>query len=890
MKKNLALKPLTYLAFIVFLVLASLTLKDNNLVVTPYSKMGIINLELNLSPAKRDAMLKYWSAGFNRVRIYKDTISKTETIDGITAVINQNNADYPFILSYVVLLMLLIYRLDQKNFLLFGAMAVIAGLMDVFEDLGINRTLRDFQHHHPLPSPWSIGTFGWIKISLLSILIVVIILKSRKQNWLQKLSGDLSKIVGLLWRFRIAVITLLLLFLCLNLSDQGQDLLLTINSYRPACFCFLLTIAVLALLCWHLPKAIDHAKGLSFSEFWLGPVDFSTRTSGKVDIARLLGCAGFLVPATGILQTMDAYHLQYWLSAMPPVVILVSLLFLYAVALQHHWIAYIFTDTNGVRIRRYLAAMLLLVAPVIALGNAGDSREPYFLAYLSLDLVLLSAAFLITTTLRTCIPANKKYSFLKNWPIAPWITFGALLLSLFFIACNFPGFLHTLTDANRFFTMPVVFCAITAYLLFFGWLIFAGKKAGIQFVSFLLLIAFCISKSAVTSYHNAQVIINPHKAMDSLKHYADKWLTDRHDEMAKYGKDYPIVLMSSYGGGIRAAAWATDVTGAMEDAVPDLERHIFSYSGASGGTIGFSLLTGAKTKFTDSLYQKDYLSADIVGLLGRDMLASATGSSSGRDRAKLMEEDWERYTKKYVSYSVPFTSLWPKNHTEKPLLFSNTYDVISAQKGITAGVLLNEQDFPGTIRVEQQLPANLDLKLSTGAFLSARFPYVSPVARLQGAFHFTDGGTWENSGTETTYEIYKVLKRELDSLRSKSKDPVYDHVYIIFVSMNSSVTLGDTTNRPGNIFEPLAVPLGLFNVRSGVTALADNRLKLIASGNKNHTYYSVTPGILPISVGKKVIWPVLPLGWQISDYALTEMRQSAAKDDRIKNMITLFKK
>jgi hypothetical protein len=890
MKLNLPLKPLTYLAFIALLVFGSLTLKDNNLVVTPYSKMGIINLELNVSAAKRDSMLKYWDSGFKKVRIYKDTISKIKCTDGITAVIDQNNADYPFIVSYVLVFLLLLWRLDKKWFFILGPVALVAGLMDVFEDIGINRTLLDFQQHKSLPSPWTIGTFGWIKAILILILIIVIILKTRKQNWLKKLSSDLSKIVALLWQFRISVLTLVLLFAVLNLSDQGQDLLVTINSDPLACICFLLTTSVLALLCWHLPKAIDHARGLSFFEFWLGPVDFRVRTRGKLDIARLLGCAGFLVPATGILQTMDAYHIQYWLSTVPPIVILGSLLLFYAVALQHHWIEHFFTDLNGIRTNRYFLVMLLLIVPVIGLGIPGDNREPYFLAYLSFDLVLLSAAFLITTTLRTCILATAKMSFLKKWPIAPWITFSALALGLFFVACNFPCFLHLLTDSNRFFTMPVVFCAVSGYLLFGGWLMFAGKKAGVQFVSFLLLIAFFISKTAITTYHNAEVIVTKPRVMDSLKQYANRWLTDRHDEIAYYGKDYPILFMSSYGGGIRAAAWATDVTGAIADSVPDLQRHIFSYSGASGGTIGFSLIAGAKSKFPDSLYQKDYLSADIVGLLGRDLLASATGLSNGSDRAKLMEADWERYTQKYVSYKSPFASFWPSGRYNKPLLFSNTYDILSSQKGIVSGVLLKEQDFPGVIRIEQQLPARRDLKLSTGAFLSARFPYVSPVARLQGAYRFTDGGTWENSGTGTTYQVFNVFKRELDSLRLKSKDHVYDHVHIVFVSINSSVTTNDTTNRPGNIFEPLLVPLGLFNVRSGVTTLADNTLNWTAVENKNCSYYKITPDILPIIVQKKVIWPVLPLGWQISDYALTEMRQSAAKDKQIKNLITQFNK
>jgi len=303
----------------------------------------------------------------------------------------------------------------------------------------------------------------------LTILIIILLYEAFKLGkprlWLEFVSTWLAYLRIYAWRFRIVLLTLLIFFLGL-FSNQVQDLLLSINTSRVASFYFLLSTTLVALMCWHLPKAIDNARGITYKSFFMGPVDFkrvrlsaSKRPAGKVDIGRLLGAAGFLIPATGILHTMNAYRIDYKLNGISPIIILVAMLAFYAIVLQYRWIDRLYKSGNQVIAWRYWLSMALLLLPLIiwGWGYGKQNREPYFLAYLSLDLVFLSAIFMITATLRTCVPSIAK------WHVAPWITFGGLVALIFFIACNFPSFLNNITRNNRFYTMPVVLCAIAGY-------------------------------------------------------------------------------------------------------------------------------------------------------------------------------------------------------------------------------------------------------------------------------------------------------------------------------------------------------------------------------------------------------------------------------------------
>lgn len=909
------------------LVAGSLTLKDNYLVVTKYTPSGIINWEINTTNARRDSILKEWQAGFKKNQIYTSKATYSKTITGIDAVMFQNTVDYIFIGIYVTLLLILIIRIgcqkanprrrviSQRTILIFGALAILAGLLDVFENLTTYRALLHFKVKEPLPDAWVIGIPAHLKYLLITIVICKLLYESFKLGkprfWLEYISAWLGRLLTYSWRFRIVLITLLIFFLGLFISGQIQDMLLSINTSRWASFYFLVITTLLALMCWHLPKAIDNSLKISYKSFFMGPTDFDNmrlpagaRPSIKVDTGRLLGAAGFLIPATGILHTMNAYNIDYMLNGISPLVLLMASMIFYKILLRYRWIEKLYKSDTKVIQWRFWLSMVLLIFPIVFWGGISgkQNREPYFLAYLSLDLFFLSAMFMITATLRTSVPAIKK------WHIAPWVTFSGLFAMIFFILCNFPSFLNEITSDNRFYTMPIVLCAGAGFLLFFSFLLFAGKKTGVSLITFLLLFTVYRSVSTITNYHEAfiQKQENYHKSLDSLNNYTEQWLISRKLDIEAFvkkhpGKPYPVFFVNAYGGGLRATAWTTMVIGTLDSLLrrnnnmSDFQHYVFSYSGASGGTIGLSLLCSARYQYRQNtsadtvfyplnslkIYHNDYLTSNIVAFLGRDMLASSLGIAPWADRARLMEQDWERNTYPHnLDMSVTISKMWKGKNYEVPLLFANTFDVDSGKKGITAPVLLDSLDFPSTIFPEEEIEDPGDLRLSTAAFLSARFPYVSPTAKLNGKHHFTDGGTWDNSGAETSLQVLNVFER----VRNKmiKADPVFSYVQPQFLALPNSAQRTEPTGKPKNLFEPLAPPVGILNSRIGYMKKSED-WNYSLSRIKHYGFHLFRP--MAEQVPNTRIWPVLPLGWQISDYAMTRMRVSVQGDTSAINKI-----
>ena len=921
---NARFQPLFLLLLIGFLVVGSMTRKDHYLVVTKYTPSGVVDWELNVNNARRDSILKEWQAGFKKTQTYTSNANYPKTVTGIEAVILHNNADYGFILDYTLLLLILIIRvgcqkahprkvvISQRAILIMGAMTILAALMDVFVNMATSRMLLHFQLREALPDAWTIGVFAWAKYLLLIIILIKLLYEAFKLGkprlWLEFTSVWLGSLRFYSWRFRIVLLTLLIFFLGI-FSNQVQDLFLSINTSRLASIYFLLSTTLLSLLCWHLPKAIDNARNITYRRFFMGPIDFAKarasatrRPSEKVNTARLFGAAGFLIPAIGIQQTMNSYHIDYKLSGVPPMIILIAVLAFYTIVLQYHWIDRLYKKGGRVIKWRYWLSIAILMFPLViwGWGSGKQNREPYFLAYLSLDLVFLSVMFMITVTLRASFQAISK------WRAAPWIIFSGLAALLFFILCNFPSFLNNITHDNRFFTMPVVLCALAGYLLFFSFLQFTGKKVGLSLITFLLLFTLYRSASTVTAYHEAYIEKQNsyHKSLDSLDSYTENWLNSRRQDIKDFttrhpGKPYPVFFVNAYGGGIRATVWTTMVIGTLDSllksenksnpGVSDFQHHVFSYSGASGGTVGLSLLCSARYRYRQQtgndtifyplnsliIYRNDYFTTTMVGLLGRDMLASALGIAPWPDRARLMEQAWETHAAPHqVDMKVTIGDICKDKNYEVPLLFANTFDVDSGKKGIIAPVLLNNLDFPATIMLEQEIKDPGDLRLSTAAFLSARFPYISPSAKLDGRHHFTDGGTWDNSGAETSLQVLNVFERVRNRLIKE--DPIFGHIQPQFLSLPNSVLATEPTGKPGNLFELLAPPKGILNSRVGYTKKADG-WNYSFSRLKHYGFYQFRP--TDERLPNSSLSPVLPLGWQMSEYAMTKLRLNVSRDN-----------
>jgi hypothetical protein len=908
---------LPYLLIAGLLVTASMTMKHKFLHFSEHAPWGIVSLELTGNNKEQQLIFREWDRPGNFVfeRDYGADVIKGVEICGVEVARKQLHADFLFIVFYVASIILLFSRyvsggklfmetndklrgdtngkvddqrakpvgfLSKRQFFWLSLLVGIAGVFDVLENVFLLRSI-DLFNRGLSGEAFAASLFAHSKFLLLLFSLVFFCYQAnifkRLSNWLISLSSGFVNLLRLSWTFRIVLILQLVLFALLNFSDQGQDLLVTINNSTLGTIIFLTSITVMAALNWYLPKLyikqpkklnLVVAKGTSFSRHENVPLDY----------ARLLGTVTFFIPAVGMLKTMQQYHIPYFLDDIPALILLAIGIWLTVLVIRRNLIAKYFVGPKGVFYRRYWLTMALIM--LLALSFYFLQLLLHFgkLSFLCTDLFLFGLGFLLTVSLRTEL--ETKY----NFNMARVVILFGLTAAILFLLFNLDPILLPLTAWDRFFTLSVVLWALAGYALLFSFLLALSNKWKIQLITILLVGCAAGSAYWISDFHNVEVVEAKDAKRDSLTVYVRNWLDSNRNEIDEFAKTdstgYPVFFVNSYGGGIRAAAWATMVIGSLDKKMQeisgnkingDFQHHVFSYSGASGGTVGFSLLCAFRIakKLPDSslypsrdsqVFKKDYLTGNIVGIFGRDVPMSVLGLKLYDDRARLQERILAYSLKKkyQVDYDIPLADLYPIGKVNIPLLFSNTYDINTGMKGIVAPVLLRETDFPSVVCI-QDLMKDQDIPLSAAAFLSARFPFVSPTGKFNQQHHFTDGGTLENSGAQTSLQVIEVFERVAKEEKYRSLK-----LSINILSLSNEVPAIDTPKPEKNLYEIAAPILGILNTIHGNAVRADRVNKVIAA-QRGWKYNKLSPSEHKINNS----WPVLPLGWQISDDALSEM-------------------
>ena len=287
----------------------------------------------------------------------------------------------------------------------------------------------------------------------------------------------------------------------------------------------------------------------------------------------------------------------------------------------------------------------------------------------------------------------------------------------------------------------------------------------------------------------------------------------------------PLVVVTAAGGGIRAATFTASVvdclfttsdptscSGDDDSAAGDLWPTVFAASGASGGSVGLASVTAERALgTTDPNWVRDRLGTDLLSpQLAWQLLVEAPnallGFNPGLDRAEVLERTWER---RFETGSAPnpaaaaflagssADSAW-----SAPLLFLNgtnltdgcrvtispagTGSATSGTAAVAPGATLSDDcrrrrlDDPDAT-LDQTVARSLadylcpdeDIALSTAAFLSARFPIVSPSGIMpppnqrrsecsetvgRWTLSIGDGGYRDNTGAAAILDLWSVLE------------------------------------------------------------------------------------------------------------------------------------
>jgi hypothetical protein len=731
----------------------------------------------------------------------------------------------------------------------------------------------------------------------------------------------LGKLLNILRSNFPIVLSLAVIYLVFGVADQGQDMLININRTSWGPLTLYLTLGVLSLIHWQSPKFFS-AKGLGLPKFKnIFSTEFFSdqppKTAERI-VPRLFGVCTWLLAASCILRVMLKYNVQVkgvktWYTYLPDpdwflgisLVVFGWLLWKDAFLRFYNWLhaknggAYIF---SGI-------CIVLASSPVIfwPLNYGLPSNQLFLLIGFSAYAVL----FALLTSTRWSIIRNTNMPLVrflfndKTITVAVWVlAFTCSAIFIFFVCCN--AFSISFRGLYRF-TLAILLCGFIFYLVMVILLQYRSKKSNKNYFAFVIVVMIILVSVNPAFYHNVKIYkkdAGTH-APDSLRAYMAGWIRARVDSLrADSNKNYPIILVNTYGGGIRAAAWTCVVVNALDrETAGSFQRHVFCYSGASGGTVGAAVLcangfndwfNGTSYTKRDSLYHDfftryDYLTGDLVGLLGNDALSSIIPYNRFNDRAEYQAASMEDAYKELFQeplFGKDLFELWkgaaPKYNYMVPLLFSNSAEVTRGYKGILAPVMLDWKDFMGDELINKMIGADSGIKLSTAAFLSARFPYFSPAGQVRNRY-FIDGGAKENSGAETNLAVRNLFAHVLADSFPEFKNSRFPFVCVSLKNTNIYDSLGESKKKVSQLWAPVS---GVINGGiSGATEKSDS----INRGAFSPNYFLFCPQ------AKSMIWtgtnilgmtdsgltrPVMPLGWQFSELAMAYMEKSIKDNNK----------
>lgn len=345
----------------------------------------------------------------------------------------------------------------------------------------------------------------------------------------------------------------------------------------------------------------------------------------------------------------------------------------------------------------------------------------------------------------------------------------------------------------------------------------------------------------------------------------------------------PLVMVASAGGGIKAAAWTAVVVDCLFGQHPAPEcgdmpppgawDRLFAMSGASGGSVGFASAVAEQLLPRDNKkHVLERLGADLLGPSVAWQLFVETPSilpraNPGTDRAEVLETMWSRQWADGGSVcpsgnpaELDFLRLWSEQACgpHAPLLLLNGTSMLD-------GCRFNVSPLDGALPYSSSRPAggrdcakgratstattlppglpppmfaatrdlldyvcgDEDVSLATAAFLSARYPFVSPPARIPSpaergrrgceaniggnVVDFDgDGGYRDNTGASALLELWSRLEPKL--LAYNRTNPVC--VVPLLIQIDSGYQGPLAQQAQGRLFPSIAPLIGATRVFS----------------------------------------------------------------------------
>jgi predicted acylesterase/phospholipase RssA len=357
------------------------------------------------------------------------------------------------------------------------------------------------------------------------------------------------------------------------------------------------------------------------------------------------------------------------------------------------------------------------------------------------------------------------------------------------------------------------------------------------------------------------------------------WLSQRPDLKAyqESGKPYPVFVVSAQGGGIYAMHFTAQMLAELQARNSRFADHVFAISGVSGGSAGamiFAALADQRAanqqlsfpETTARVLDHDFLSPVVTRALFSDALQQALFFRlPAGDRGAALEGAFEHAWGNVFptpTLAAPLYALGDDfSRRSVPLLLFNTTQVETGRRIVISSVPISDLEISAGGFLHQLKPTAI-LSVSTAASLSARFPYVTPVASLEipgtnGAgwkIRLADGGYFDNSGTSTLRDLTRTL------IKAGGGGISFRLIAITLGTTGEATRAFDARHTsPHSLGEVLSPIRTMLNARPARSVTARTNLLEDVAGKTN-------PGLLahvyPFSLD--VDRNGIPLGWLLS--------------------------
>jgi hypothetical protein len=347
---------------------------------------------------------------------------------------------------------------------------------------------------------------------------------------------------------------------------------------------------------------------------------------------------------------------------------------------------------------------------------------------------------------------------------------------------------------------------------------------------FLLLIAWAVIAGSTQSgtYFDVRTL-HGGPPTQSVHETFLSWVDRLHFDSAKHQKDLavglkpavPMVFVSTAGGGIRASYWTALALQCMFESAnnrtcgeptpeTDPRRFFFAASGVSGGSVGLAdyvahVVSGERRVDWPAVHAgDDEASSMLAWLFFTDLPSALISRTGGSDRAEMLERTWERsWEDGALARRLGTADAITKNGPPVPLLLLNGTRVQDGCRLISSNLDMSAvAGLPDTTNLvsdcltirpfrdrgaqsgwtfgaSEDLHALLcdsDVRLSTAALLSARFPWASPSGRVPPCdarkdsltpANVVDGGYFDTSAAGTIVELWNALQPVVQTFNAR---------------------------------------------------------------------------------------------------------------------------